>query len=130
MGNQIYDEKTAFVSEYIFDDGDDLTPKVVATAALGFLRLDSIMIVTDDTIDHRCYFYGTMGGQFVAPSCGATVTALAGTEPDTPPREVIPDLSAKLDGLILAPGGTLYGSVTVVPSAGKSIRVYVQGGYL
>jgi hypothetical protein len=129
MGLSTFDEKDMFVVQGGLNNASGTGPIAFVGALTRDYRIDSLICVSNDTVDHDVYVYRTFGG--VTNILGSTHVPLGSGLTSLPVVELItPTMMGSIGGIFMPIGATLQIQVIVAVSSGKNLYVSAQGGYL
>jgi len=130
MGISQFDEQKPVIAAVSWGDSDFPAPVSFWGYDGRILRLDSITITTDDTVDNALIFW-VFHHTFASGILGTIpIPAGAGTDPLVPAVDAMPLLAPTLLAFFGTIDEALGAAPLAAPSSGKFIYVTAQGGVL
>jgi len=130
MGLTVFDERTPYVQVSHFGDAIPAGHYDLLSGQEPITRVDSILVASDDTIDHVYTFTWGLGTSNDIPFRTLTIPAGRGTLPDTRALNVLDPTVMPDVTLIVGSYQHLGVTIDAPASAGKSVYVTTMGGYV
>lgn len=129
MGIAQYDETAPFVATGSIDNGDGTSYVYISDAQLVNVRLDGVVCLNSDTVDHVVNLAMTSTGGSVELG-GVNVPAGSGLG-GLAVVDLVPELApAAIGGFLVPAGYRMQALCAVAVTAGKLVTVNCLGGYI